>query len=100
MCDSRRQIENFHIQLEDREDYVIWNQSANGSFTCQLGERMSKHIFPHRTGHGFGILNSATSSNNSSVWLASQGKLATNNLRKKRKLTDTPNLSVELRTNQ
>lgn len=95
---SRMLIENSHIILRDSPDKLIWNENSNGVFTCQSAYRAIRRTYVEpdvSKSHWAWIWK--TNFNNKVkhfIWLLVQGKLATNELRLKRKLVVSAGCSL------
>lgn len=86
-------IMEFDIQLSDSDDLILWNETGSGTFTCQTAYRaiQEKYGVTQPVTKNWSWIWKSKFSNKLKhfLWLAQQGRLATNHLRKSRRLSET-----------
>lgn len=88
--DLKDEILRFQFELGVDSEKVIWNEIANGIFNCQSAYQALQRLYGTnpQTNRKWNWIWKAKFSNKLQhfMWLASQGRLTTNHLRKTRKI--------------
>lgn len=94
----RKKITGFRVVLREEKDLMLWSETANGVFSCQSAYRAFHRLYTPRPrlGHRIDWVWRLPYSQKLKffIWLATQHKIASNKLRKIRKLTENANCGI------